>query len=295
MYRAKTLGKARYELFDLALQSPTVGHLQLNTDLRYAVERQGLQLHYQPIVSLQSGQITGMEALVRWPHPERGFISPAEFIPLAEETGLIVPIGEWVLQTACRQNKIWQDMGYNQLRVAVNISARQIQGRNLLELVQEVLADTELAPENLEIEITESLEMMRNLDLNTSTLNSLSDLGVKISIDDFGNRYSSLVYLKLFPINNIKIDKSFVDDMAYVADSAAITAGIITMAHNLRLKVIAEGVETQEQLSCLRTQQCDEIQGYLFSQPVSASDATQLLRQSASLQSNVKSRKQMCP
>jgi EAL domain-containing protein (putative c-di-GMP-specific phosphodiesterase class I) len=186
-------------------------------------------------------------------------------------------------------------MGYNQLRVAVNISARQIQGRNLLELVQEVLADTELAPENLEIEITESLEMMRNLDLNTSTLNSLSDLGVKISIDDFGNRYSSLVYLKLFPINNIKIDKSFVDDMAYVADSAAITAGIITMAHNLRLKVIAEGVETQEQLSCLRTQQCDEIQGYLFSQPVSASDATQLLRQSASLQSNVKSRKQMCP
>ncbi len=269
MYRAKALGKARYAVFDTGMHTRAVELLHLEASLRRAIEQQEFRLYYQPIICLASGKITGVEALLRWQHPQRGLISPGEFIQVAEETGLIIAIGEWVLQTACAQSKAWRDRGLPPLFVAINLSARQFQHQNLLELIKKILKETGMAAQTLKLEITESIAM-RDLDFSIPVLKELSAMGVQILIDDFGTCYSSLGYLNRFPINALKIDQSFVKDIPNNADNTAIIKAIIAMAHSLKLKVIAEGVETEEQLIFLRSQACDEIQGYLLSHPLPA-------------------------
>jgi EAL domain-containing protein (putative c-di-GMP-specific phosphodiesterase class I) len=229
-------------------------------------------------VDLQSGKIFAMESLLRWQRPEQGLVSPADFIPLAEETGLIVPIGEWVLRTACAQNKAWQDAGLAPLRVAVNLSARQFQQKNLIQTISAALRDSGLQPHYLDIEITESM-VMQNAAAAVKTLNELDAMGVVLSIDDFGTGYSSLSYLKRFPIDCLKIDKSFVNDVTTNPDDAAIASAIITMARSLGMKVVAEGVETEGQLRFLRARGCDAVQGYYFSRPVPAEAFLGLLRE----------------
>jgi len=282
MYRAKAQGRARYEIFDSEMHARAVTLLHLESDLRRAIDHHQLSIHYQPIVSLQTGSITGAEALLRWQHPQRGFVSPGEFIPLAEETGLIRPVGEWVLQTACAQARAWQADGYRGLRVTVNFSSRQFEYENIQELIKKVLKDTRLAPQTLELEITESMAI-RDGELGARTLNALKAFPIRISIDDFGIGSSSLAYLKRLPIATLKIDRSFVRDLATDSDDASITSAIIAMAHSLKLNVVAEGVETEEQLAFLRSQQCDEMQGYLFSPPVPAEAFSKLLREGHNL------------
>ena len=278
LHQAKSLGRARHEVFDTAMHAHVSERLQLESDLRRALDRDEFELYYQPIVSLLDGAITGSESLLRWRHPERGLIEPEEFVAVAEETGLILPLGEWVLQTACEQTRKWQDEVGRQVQVAVNCSARQFQYQNLPELVKRVLGDTKLDPESLELEITESVAM-KNVDFSIATLNALSAMGVQISIDDFGTGYSSLGYLERFPINTLKIDRSFVTDIISLSEGTAITSAIIAMAHSLKLKVIAEGVETAEQLAFLKSRECDEIQGHVFSTAVSTAEFGQLLRE----------------
>lgn len=276
MYRAKANGKARFEIFHADMHTRALAMLQLEAHLWQAVARQEFQVHYQPIVAIESGEITGVEALLRWRHPERGLIPPEEFIPLAEENGLILPIGEWVLRTACKQTKSWHEAGYTSLRVAVNISSRQFQDPNFAAMIQSVLDETGLDGHFLELEITESIAM-QDSDRTIALLHELNVTGVQISIDDFGNRYSSLGYLNRFPIHTLKIDRSFVDDISDNQDGAAIATAIITMAHVLKLNVIAEGVQTEKQLAFLALRQCDEIQGY-FVRPAMPPDAiTKLL------------------
>ena len=282
MYRAKAQGRARYEIFDSEMHARAVTLLHLESDLRRAIDHHQLSIHYQPIVSLQTGSITGAEALLRWQHPQRGFVSPGEFIPLAEETGLIRPVGEWVLQAACAQARAWQADGYRGLRVTVNFSSRQFEYENIQELIKKVLKDTRLAPQTLELEITESMAI-RDGELGARTLNALKAFPIRISIDDFGIGSSSLAYLKRLPIATLKIDRSFVRDLATDSDDASITSAIIAMAHSLKLNVVAEGVETEEQLAFLRSQQCDEMQGYLFSPPVPAEAFSKLLREGHNL------------
>lgn len=284
MYRAKERGKARYESFDVGMRASAVARLQLESNLRRAAEREEFRLYFQPIASLEGGVVTGAEALVRWCHPERGLISPAEFIPLAEETGLIVAIGEWVLRTACAQARAWHAAGHSDLRVTVNFSARQFEHPNLAALIRTVLKETGLTASALELEITESIAM-KDVDFSGEILTELSADGIHISIDDFGTGSSSLRYLKRFPIDILKIDQTFVRDLTTDFSDAAITAAMITMAHSLELKVIAEGVETEEQLEFLRFRRCDEIQGYLFSRPVPAEAFTKLLQEGWNLYS----------
>ncbi len=280
MYRAKEQGKNNYQFYSSQMNVHTLERLALESNLRRALERNEFLLHYQPRVDIGSGRITGMEALVRWQQPAKMLIPPAQFIPLAEETGLIVPIGEWVLKTACAQNKSWQDQGLPPLRMAVNLSARQFAHEKLLQDVARVLNETGLDPATLEFEITESM-VMRNPEHAVKLLNALKAMGIHLSIDDFGTGYSSLSYLKRFPIDSVKIDRSFIRDIPGDADDAAITQAIIAMAHSLRLKVIAEGVETTEQLRFLRDHGCDEMQGYYFSKPLPESEFLRLLQDSA--------------
>ncbi|MFA7404240.1 MAG: EAL domain-containing protein [Pelobacteraceae bacterium] len=278
MYQAKEQGRSRTRFFTSEMNVRSLSRMNMEKHLRRALERNELFLCYQPKVSLRSGQITSMEALVRWQNPELGLISPASFIPLAEEIGLIEPIGAWVLETACRQNREWQDAGLPAIPVAVNLSAYQFRQKNLARVVERILKNSGLEPCCLELEITESL-VMQNLDRVTTILNELKELGTTLSMDDFGTGYSSLSYLKRFPFNKLKIDQSFVKDITTDPDSATIVKTIIAMAHNLRLKVIAEGVENVGQLNYLRLHNCDEIQGYLFSKPVVADDFRSLLRE----------------
>lgn len=278
MYRAKKQGRNNYQLYNQIMNVRTTKRLALGNSLRHALEREEFVVYYQPQVNISTGEITGVEALVRWQHPDLGLLSPAEFIPLAEETGLIIPIGEWVLRTACAQNKAWQDAGYRPVTVTVNISARQFQQQNLVETVGRVLKETGLDPHYLVLEITESAAM-QNADLTIATLRSLKEIGIHISIDDFGTGYSSLSYLKYFPLDTLKIDGSFVQDLTTDPNNAAIVTAIITMAHSLKLKVIAEGVETQEQFTFLKQQKCDGIQGYLFSEPLPAGAFEKMLMQ----------------
>lgn len=277
MYRSKEQGRNNYALYNSKMNDRGIERLALENDLRYALERDEFALYYQPRVNIQSGEIIGMEALLRWKHPELGMVSPAEFIPIAEETGLIVPIGEWVLRTACEQNKKWQDAGYPPLVVAVNLSARQFQSYNIVEAIQNVLKETALDPEYLEVEITEGITM-HDVDYTIATLEQLSAMGLQISIDDFGTGYSSLNYLKKFPIHTLKIDQSFVREITIDPYNAAIVTTVIYLAQNLKLKVIAEGVETQEQFTYLAEHQCDEMQGYLFSRPVPSDEFEKLLQ-----------------
>jgi EAL domain-containing protein (putative c-di-GMP-specific phosphodiesterase class I) len=251
--------------------------------LRKALDRGELFLAYQPQVDLKSGRIVGVEALLRWEHPELGVIPPLQFIPVAERTGLIVPIGEWVLGIASLQSMIWEKANFSAVRVAVNLSARQFRQKKLVEVVQRTLAKTGLDPSMLELEITEGTAM-HNADSTIRVLNDLKDLGVKLSIDDFGTGYSSLSYLKRFPLDVLKIDRSFVKDVHMHPDSQAIAKAILAMAGSLNLSVIAEGVETRQELDFLRGSGCDVIQGYLFSPPVPAMEMTELLNKGATLE-----------
>ncbi|MHB8172524.1 MAG: EAL domain-containing protein [Thermincolia bacterium] len=276
MYRAKEQGRNSYQLYTPAMNTKILERLALENNLRHALSRKEFIVFYQPQVNTQIGKIIGMEALVRWQHEDK-LISPSEFIPLAEDTGLIIPIGEWVLYTACAQNKAWQEAGYPPVRITVNLSARQFQQLNLTSSIAEILNETALDPHWLELEITESVAM-QDVDLTIKVLNELREMGIHIAIDDFGTGYSSLNYLKRFPIQTLKIDKSFVQDIHTNPDDAAIVSTIIVLAHNLKLKVIAEGVETVEQLYFLKQRQCFEMQGYLFSRPVPAKDFEILLK-----------------
>jgi diguanylate cyclase (GGDEF)-like protein len=279
MYRAKEQGKNNYQFYSALMNIHTVERMALESGLRRALERNEFLLHYQPKVDIGSGRITGMEALLRWQRPGQELIPPAKFIALAEETGLIVPIGEWVLRTACARNQSWQEQGLPPLRMAVNLSARQFAHANLLQDVARVLHDTGLDPAALELEITESM-VMHDPERAVTLLTMLKAMGIHLSIDDFGTGYSSLSYLKRFPIDSVKIDRSFIHDVPGDADDAAITRAIIAMAHSLRLKVIAEGVETEEQLSFLREHGCDEMQGYYFSEPLAEDQFLRLLQSS---------------
>ena len=277
MYRAKDQGRNNYQFYSAQMNKHTFERLAMESSLRRAVERNEFQLHYQPKLDLRTGAIAGVEALVRWQHPDWGMVSPAQFIPLAEETGLIVQIGEWVLRAACEQNKRWRDQGIPPLRVAVNLSARQFAQKTLLSDIAKTIAQSGLTPDCIELEITESL-VMTNPEHATETLHKLKTMGISLSIDDFGTGYSSLAYLKRFPIDCIKIDRSFIKDIPAEADDMAITKGVIALGHSLRLKVVAEGVETKEQQDFLRSNDCDEMQGYLFSKPLPAEEVTALLK-----------------
>ena len=278
MYYAKEVGRNNFRFYAPAMDARILERLRLEGELRHALDRNEFELHYQPQVDLRSGRIVGMESLIRWNHPELGMVPPAHFIALAEETGLIVPIGAWVIRTACAQNKAWQRAGLGRLRVAVNLSARQFAQKNLAESIMRILADTGLAAQDLEIELTESM-VMTDVERAVGVLADLKAIGVQLSIDDFGTGYSSLSYLKRFPIHVLKIDQSFVRDIAAGEDDAAIVALIISLAHSLKLNVIAEGVETPEQLAYLNEHGCDEMQGYFFSKPVPAAAFENMLRE----------------
>lgn len=278
LYKAKFKGRNNYHFYHPAINSQASELLILENSLHSALEKDEFNLFYQPQVNIITGEIIKMEALLRWRHPQLGLISPDKFIPITEENGLIVPIGEWVLRTACKQNKIWQEaLGLPHLSIAVNLSIRQFQQYDLVSTVKQILEETEMHPHCLELEITESLAA-HNIDFTKSVLNELHDIGVSISIDDFGTGYCSLSYLKNFPINSLKIDKSFVCDLVNNKNDTAITSAIIALAKGLNLSVVAEGVETEEQRNLLRMLECDVMQGYLFSPPVSSDDATKLLK-----------------
>jgi EAL domain-containing protein (putative c-di-GMP-specific phosphodiesterase class I) len=254
----------------------------MEKSLRRAMETEDFELYYQPKVDVCTGEIVAMEALIRWRHAQRGMVPPAEFIPLAEELGLIIPIGAWVLVTACRQNKQWQDAGLPHLRVAVNLSAVQFRQKNLAEFVAQVLDDVGLDASYLELEVTESV-IMQNAEEATLILKKLHAKGIHLSVDDFGTGYSSLGYLKRFPLDTLKIDRSFVSDIDSNPDDAIIVKSMIALAHSLKLNVIAEGVENESQLSYLRSLGCDEYQGYYRSRPLAAKDFEQMLRESVCL------------
>ena len=271
MYRAKDSGRDNYQLYAPAMNARALERLALENLLRKALSQKELVLFYQPVVDVTSKSVVGVEALIRWNHPELGLLSPAHFISTAEMSGLIVPIGNWVTRTACRQIKIWQKRIDRDLTVAVNLSARQFQQPNIVEEIARALEETDLDPESLELEITES-NAMQNAENTIYTLRELKALGVRIAMDDFGTGYSSLNYLKRFPIDILKLDQSFVREVTNDATDAAIVSAVISMAHSLDLKVIAEGVETEEQLAFLQKQRCDRIQGYLFSAPLAADD-----------------------
>ena len=278
MYRAKQLGKARHEMFDQAMHAHAMDRLGLESDLRGVVERRELFLQYQPIVSLNTGSLQGFEALVRWQHPERGLIHPAKFIPIAEETGMIIPIGKWVLVEACRQMSQWQKLFNPEgpLPVSVNLSGKQFLQPDLLEQIQEVLRETRLDPRCLKLEITESV-VMENIEAATHTLEQLRTFGVELSIDDFGTGYSSLSYLQRFPVSTLKIDRSFVSRMDESDGTAEIVRTIAKLAQNLGMDVVAEGVETESQRELLRTFECEFGQGYYFSKPMDGDAAEALL------------------
>jgi len=277
MYKAKEEGGNGYRFYTDEMSNADMRRLSLEAQLRKAIERDELVLHYQPQAEIVSGRLLGAEALLRWQHPEHGLIPPGEFIPLAEETGLIVPIGEWVLHAACAQNRAWQHAGLAPLRVAVNVSWRQFQRLDLLETIYKILEDTGLDSRYLEIELTEGV-LMQDTVAALQTLHTLNAMGVLISIDDFGTGYSSLSYLKRFPIDMLKIDRSFVQDITTDPDDTAIVQAVIAMSHSLGIKVIAEGVETREQLDFLRRHQCDAVQGYCLSRPLPAEAFAQFLR-----------------
>ena len=274
LFRATEQGGNNYQFYDAEMNAKAFSRLSLESSMRRALEREEFTLHYQPKRDISTGSLTGMEALVRWQHPERGLVSPSEFIPLAEDIGMIVPLDEWVLRAACTQNKAWQEAGLPPLRVSSNLSAHSFQQPGVVAMVARVLDETGLAPEYLDLELTES-SVMKNAEATIKTLHALKAAGVHISIDDFGTGYSSLNYLKRFPVHYLKIDQSFVRDATTEPNDAAIVMAIITLAHSLNLKVIAEGVETEEQSRFLRLLRCDEMQGYLLSKPLPAEEFRQ--------------------
>lgn len=278
MYRAKEEHGNAFHFYSREMSEHAMERAELESALRRALDRKEFELFYQPKVDTISGRIIGAEALIRWRHPDKGLVSPTRFIPMAEEIGLIIPIGDWVLHTACAQNKAWQDAGLPPISVSVNLSARQFKQEGLVESVAEALNNMGLEAKHLELELTESI-VMNSAELFITKLRELEDLGVQLSIDDFGTGYSSLSYLKRFPLHHLKIDQSFVRDIATDSDDAAITSTVISLGHSLNLKVIAEGVETEEQVAFLREHNCDEMQGYYFSKPLPANEFASLLQQ----------------
>jgi diguanylate cyclase (GGDEF)-like protein/PAS domain S-box-containing protein len=283
MYHAKESGRNNYQFFTQDMNTRALERLSLERSLRRAVERGELRLHYQPQYDVRGGHIVGLEALVRWEHPDLGLLPPGRFMPFAEDTGLIVPLGEWVLREACRQNRAWQSQGLPPVRVAVNISALQFRDANFPQTVQGALREAGLEPRWLELEVTESV-VMQDAERVTDFLGHLKSLGLELAIDDFGTGYSSLSYLKRFPIDKLKIDQSFVRDITSDKDDASITSAIIGLTRNLGLRTIAEGVETREQLDFLQAHGCDEVQGFLFSKPLAPGDCSALLRAQAKRQ-----------
>lgn len=279
MYEAKRKGKAHHEVFEQRMNVAALERLRVGTDLRRAIERGEFRVHYQPEVSLKTGEVVGFEALVRWEHPEQGLISPARFIPVAEETGMIVPIGRWVLEEACRQAKEWREQRPNgpPLVMSVNLSARQFGHPDLVRDVAHTLGETGLDPGCLVLEITESA-VMEDARSTIDTLKELKSLGVSLAIDDFGTGYSSLSYLRRFPVDYLKIDRSFVDGLGEHPEDTVLVSGIVDLANALGLKVVAEGVETEEQLALLRKMGCDLAQGYRFARPLPGERAGTLLR-----------------
>ena len=269
LYRAKKQGGNNYQFYAADMNAQAVKRLALESSLRRAIENQEFVPYYQPVVNLMTGEVLGAEALVRWEHPEFGILPPAKFIGLAEDTGLILDIADFVIREACRQTRQWQEEGLGQLTIAVNVSARHFQQVEFVDQIMEVLRETRLDPTCLDLELTET-SIMENAPQAAALLSDIRRLGVRVSIDDFGTGYSSLSYLKSLPIDNLKLDQSFVKGATTDPDDAALVMAIVTLAHNLRLKVIAEGVETEEQLAFLRLLRCDEGQGYLFGKPVPA-------------------------
>jgi diguanylate cyclase (GGDEF)-like protein/PAS domain S-box-containing protein len=280
MYGAKESGRNSYRYFDEEMNAQVMERLTLARGLRSAMEKEELFLVYQPQMEIATGRVTGLEALLRWQHPELGLVPPDKFIRIAENSGLIVPIGEWVLRTACRQARKWQDDRLPPVSVSVNVSAVQFRQQGFCDLIRRVLRETGLAPQYLELELTESL-MLANAEVTLSVVEELKSIGITLAIDDFGTGYSSFSYLKQFRVSKLKIDRSFIKDIATNPDDSAITAAIISMAKSLRLKVIAEGVENEAQMSFLRKHQCDEIQGYYFSRPLAAPDVPDMLQGTA--------------
>jgi len=279
MFRAKSMGRDRYEIFDSDMHDIAMRRLELENDMRRAIEREEFRVYYQPIVRLDTGRISGFEALVRWAHPEKGLVSPIEFIPLAEETGMIVPIGRWVLHNACAQLQSWRkDLGVNSHpTVSVNLSGKQFSEPDLCDQVENILKETELDPECLRLEITES-EVMGHAETAEQRLAELRQFDIQLYIDDFGTGYSSLSYLHRFPINALKIDRSFVNAMDLEAEGAGIVGTIVALANDLGLEIVVEGIETEEQLEKVRSLKCDYGQGYFFSKPVDYEAATELLK-----------------
>lgn len=277
MYQAKAQGRNNYQFYSASMNTAAQRRLDLEIALRKAITHQEFELVYQPILCLKSRQVTGMEALVRWYRPEVGRVAPLDFIPVAEETGLIVPLGEWILQAACRQVQAWRKAGWSAAHVAVNLSPRQFQQADLLASMLGIMEQEGTVPASLGIEITESA-VFADTQGAKATLRALSGMGVEIALDDFGTGYSSLTYLKDLPITTLKIDQSFVRNIGDDPGAAAISSAIIALAHNLKLLVVAEGVELEEQRAFLQTKQCDRVQGYLFSKPLSVADATAFLK-----------------
>jgi diguanylate cyclase (GGDEF)-like protein len=277
MYHAKENGRNNYQFFEQGMNVRAVERQFIEGGLRRALELQEFVLHYQPKINLHNGAIVGVEALIRWRHPQRGLLSPVQFVPIAEDCGLILPIGRWVLREACRQARAWQDAGLPPITVAINTSAAEFRADDFLDNLRATLEASRLEPRFLELELTESV-LMRDAEATGSVLHALADLGIKLAVDDFGTGYSSLSYLRRFPIDTLKIDQSFVSRMTHNPDDAAVVGAVISMAKSLRLRVIAEGVETAEQAAFLQTQHCDEGQGYLFGRPVAAAALASLLQ-----------------
>ncbi len=276
MNQAKLSGRNAYEFYSPSMNARALERLSLENQLRRALERDELLAVYQPKVNLKTGQVMGSEALMRWHHPERGSISPGQFIPLAEETGLIVPFGQWVLSTACKQNKMWHSAGLAKIRVAVNVSARQFRDGKFVQTLVNALEVSKLDPQYLTLELTENT-IMENAQENLNLLHEIKEIGIKLSVDDFGTGYSSLSYLKQLPLDELKIDRSFISGIRSETDDAPIVTAIIAMAHSLGLRVVVEGIETEHQLKFSRDRGCDEYQGFLFSQPVPSAEFETLL------------------
>jgi len=285
MYHAKDTGRDRYRFFEPEMNLRAMERQALEDGLRHALEREELVLYYQPRMNLQTGALVGVEALIRWHHPQRGLVPPARFIPIAEECGFIVPIGQWVLREACRQAQAWQDAGLPPLRVAINVSAVELRAPDFVGGLRAILTETGLAPCNLELELTET-SLMQDSKATATVLWALKDVGVQLALDDFGTGYSNLSYLKRFPLDILKIDRSFLSDLTTNADDASIVSAVIGMGRNLHMRIVAEGVETREQLAFLKAQSCPEGQGDYFSRPLEAWEFAQWMQPQASVRSS---------